>query len=255
MMNESLRVRQELRVVPMTIAFRVDASSEIGTGHFMRCLALAEELKQRGARTCFVSRHLSGPFQKMLDRGQHGIAHIAGATTGEANQDLEHGHWLGTSQARDAADTVDALSGRRWDWLVVDHYALDAFWESILRDAAAKILVIDDIADRKHDCDLLLDQNLHEKGAERYLEKAPSNCKILLGPRYALLREEFRSLRTQVVARDGAVRRILVFFGGIDACNYTAQTIEAIALLNIADLHVDAVIHLGQGRLLLQADD
>jgi spore coat polysaccharide biosynthesis predicted glycosyltransferase SpsG/RimJ/RimL family protein N-acetyltransferase len=119
---------------------------------------------------------------------------------------------------------------------------LDARWESSLRQASRKILVIDDIADRQHDCDVLLDQNFYADMQTRYIGKVPAHCQLLLGPRYALLRDEFRKLHEQAKPRTGAVRKILVFFGGVDTDNYTGRAVEALSEINVADVHVDVVI-------------
>jgi UDP-2,4-diacetamido-2,4,6-trideoxy-beta-L-altropyranose hydrolase len=124
----------------------------------------------------------------------------------------------------------------------VDHYALDTRWESELRRTVRRILVIDDLADRMHNCDVLLDQNLYEEMDTRYTGKVPAHCQLLLGPRYALLREEFSRLRQQVKPRTGTDRRVLVFFGGVDAENYTSPAIEALVNISIPNLHVDVVI-------------
>jgi UDP-2,4-diacetamido-2,4,6-trideoxy-beta-L-altropyranose hydrolase len=155
---------------------------------------------------------------------------------------LSHSHWLGTTQHADAQDTVRALSDRSWDWLVVDHYALDARWESALRGTSKRILVIDDLADRRHDCDVLLDQNALIDTDPRYAGNVPQHCRLLLGPRYALLREEFRRLRASIRPRSGTVRRVLIFFGGVDPRDHTSQAIEALIGIGVQDLQVDVVI-------------
>lgn len=226
----------------MKIAFRVDASSQIGTGHFMRCLTLADVLKQSGAEVRVVSRHLPEHLREMLAAKGHAFALLESAQNDAALDELTHAHWLGASHAQDAADTIQALSDQAWDWIVVDHYALDSCWESMLRQTAKRILVIDDIADRQHDCDMLLDQNYYADMDVRYIGRIPAHCLLLLGPRYALLREEFRQLREQVKPRRGPVNRVLVFFGGVDADNYTERAVEALSEINILSLHVDVVI-------------
>jgi UDP-2,4-diacetamido-2,4,6-trideoxy-beta-L-altropyranose hydrolase len=226
----------------MNIAFRVDASNQIATGHFMRCLTLAGALKQRGAWIRFVSRHMPEHLRGMLVAKGHELKLLNSSSKGEISGGLPHAHWLGVTQAQDATDTINALSDQSWDWLVVDHYALDASWESMLRQTARRILVIDDIADRQHDCDALLDQNMYADMNIRYGGKVPSNCQLLLGPRYALLRDEFRQLREQVKPRTMPVKRVLVFFGGVDADNYTAHAVEALAGFGSRDWHVDVVI-------------
>lgn len=226
----------------MKIAIRVDASRQIGTGHFMRCLTLAEELRQRGSQTCFVSRDLPTYLQEMLATNGNQLMSLNSSSGDGVVSDLAHAHWLEISQDTDAQDCFQVLSGQVWDWLIVDHYALDARWESVLRPVVKNILVIDDIADRQHDCDVLLDQNFYADMATRYTGKVPAHCRLLLGPRYALLRNEFLLLREQVKPRSGPVKRVLVFFGGVDADNYTGRTIEALSGLGIQGGHVDVVI-------------
>lgn len=226
----------------MNIAFRVDASTQIGTGHFMRCLTLADALKQHGAKIRFASRHMPEYLRDMLVVKGHEFMLLDSSPSDAISDGLSHANWLGTSQHADAQDTVQALSGQTWDWLIVDHYALDARWESALRQTAKNIFVIDDIADRQHDCDVLLDQNLYADMDSRYTGKVPAHCQLLLGPRYALLRDEFRQLREQIKPRTGSVERILIFFGGVDTDNYTGRAIEALVNIGIPGLYVDVVI-------------
>lgn len=226
----------------LKVLFRTDATSVIGTGHFMRCLTLAEELKQRGAQICFISRALPQHLCGMLAAKDIEFIPLENEVTRTPIDELTHAHWLGISQMQDAQATIRALSGQSWDWLVVDHYALDADWESALRGVVKKIMVIDDIADRKHDCDVLLDQNFYADMQTRYADRVPLHCELLLGPRYALLRDEFRKLREQVKPRTGVVNRMLVFFGGVDADNYTGLAIKALVELDVKGLLVDVVI-------------
>ncbi len=225
----------------MKVAFRVDASSQIGTGHFMRCLSLAEALKKQGVDICFISRNLPLHLSDMLDIKRIQLISLSSHDIDASIDELAHAGWLGISQAKDAQDTLKYLSGQVHDWMVVDHYALDLRWESIVRPNVKKIMVIDDLADRHHDCDILLDQNYYADMQTRYKGKVPSHSQLLLGPNYALLREEFRALRQQVKVRNGKVKKVLVFFGGVDADNYTFQAIEALAEVN-AGLQVDVVI-------------
>lgn len=225
----------------MKIAFRTDASSKIGTGHFMRCLTLADELKKQDAHIRFLSRNLPTHLSDMLRiKGIEYISLEAGEVDGSIDE-LAHASWLGISQAQDSQTAIKALSDQAWDWLVVDHYALDARWEKALRPSVKNIMVIDDLADRQHDCDVLLDQNYYADMQLRYNGKVSAECQLLLGPSYALLREEFRALREQVKVRNGDVKKVLVFFGGVDADNYTFQAIEALAEVNVG-LQVDVVI-------------
>lgn len=224
------------------IAFRADATSQIGTGHFMRCLTLAGGLKQHGAHIRFVSRNLPVHLRDMLTAKDIELDSLSSDATQSPIGDLPHAHWLGVSQEQDARATIQALSDQSWDWLVVDHYALDFRWESMLRQATKKILVVDDIADRKHNCDVLLDQNFYTDMQTRYADKVPAHCQLLLGPHYSLLRDEFRQLHERIKPRSGPVRRVLVFFGGVDADNYTGHAIKALSEIEVSDLHVDVVV-------------
>lgn len=226
----------------MNVAFRVDASDEIGTGHLMRCLTLADALKLRGVKSRFVCRHMPAHLRKTLNTKGYEFSLLNTITSEETDGDIFHAHWLKASQAQDATDTTQALSDQIWDWLVVDHYALDARWETALRNLAKNILVIDDIADRQHDCDVLVDPNFYVDMDIRYDGKVPAHCRLLLGPRYALLREEFQYMQKQIKPRNGTVTRVLVFFGGVDAENYTSKAIEALADINNSGLYVDVVV-------------
>jgi UDP-2,4-diacetamido-2,4,6-trideoxy-beta-L-altropyranose hydrolase len=208
----------------------------------MRCLTLAVVLQQRGATVRFLSRALPIYLCDMLAAKGMEIEVLDSDVVPGITRDLAHSHWLEVAQQQDAADCILALSGQHWDWLVVDHYALDVRWEARLRGSAGKIMVIDDLADRQHDCDLLLDQNFYADMQIRYAGKVPVHCQLLLGPRYAMLRDEFRELRHQLKPRTGTVERILVFFGGVDTENYTGLVINALAALSLKSIQVDVVI-------------
>ena len=204
----------------MKIAFRADASVEIGTGHVMRCLTLADILLSHGAMTSFLCRKVPGHLGELIRARGHGLV------------------WL-PETGTDAENSAAALApAAPHDWLVVDHYRLGADWERAQRSLAKRILVIDDVADRAHDCDLLLDSNVQAAG--RYDALLSKGCRLLIGPRYALLRPQFAAARGLV--RSGQVRRLLVFFGGVDAGGVTLKTLAALELLARRDLAVDVVI-------------
>jgi UDP-2,4-diacetamido-2,4,6-trideoxy-beta-L-altropyranose hydrolase len=207
----------------------------------MRCLTLADEIKKKGAQIRFISRNLPEHLSNMLTAKGMEYLPLSIDEASEEVDDLAHASWLGTSQSQDAQATVNALANHLWDWIVVDHYALDKRWESAVRGSCKKLMVIDDIADRQHDCDMLLDQNYYADMQTRYSGKVPAHCQLFLGPQYALLREEFRTLRDKVKVRTGNVKKILVFFGGVDVDNYTSLAMQALAELN-SKHQVDVVI-------------
>lgn len=231
----------------MKLAFRVDAGAHIGTGHLMRCLTLADAWRARGARTRFVARNLDSSLQRRVVEAGHEFTALPAPSSTAATPAMRpgepaHAHWLGASPEEDAEQTLESLGPDTWDWLVVDHYAVDHRWQRRVRPAAARLMVIDDLGDRKHDCDLLLDQNLHANPASRYTGRVADTCRLLLGPRYALLRPEFLALRSSCRPRVGRVDRLLVFLGGVDADNCTAAVLAAITRLPVSPARVDVVI-------------
>ena len=225
----------------LRIAFRTDANSEIGTGHFMRCVTLADELRKYDFEICFVSRGMPEYLTQMLNVRNIEFYALTESSKTEKFDELQHSRWLKTSQLEDAMQTISAIGTRRFDWLVVDHYALDHRWETHLRVLAKQIMVIDDLADRQHDCDVLLDQNYHQDLHMRYAGKVPQDCQLLLGPTYALLRKEFKEVRSCLKSRVGKVKNVLIYFGGVDIDNLTGTTLRALINLNL-HLHVDVVI-------------
>ncbi len=224
----------------LRILFRADASLQIGTGHVMRCLTLADALRTQGAECRFICRaHPGNLIQHIEDKGfavhplpiaHQGLAPDEGRVPALCrDDDLAHAHWLGATQEADALDCVRVLQNWLPDWLVVDHYALDARWERLQRPHCDRLMVIDDLADRAHDCDLLLDQNLGRQPQD-YAERVPSGCQILVGPKYALLRPEFAALRDDSLSRraEPQLQQLLISMGGVDNDNATGRILDAL---------------------------
>jgi UDP-2,4-diacetamido-2,4,6-trideoxy-beta-L-altropyranose hydrolase len=143
---------------------------------------------------------------------------------------LNHSDWLGCDWQHDAEQVRSSLAGLQPDWLVVDHYALDQDWEQFLAPHCRKLLVIDDLADRPHWCDVLLDQNMGSQ-VENYASLVPEHCQVLAGSRYALLRPDFASLRPCSLLRrqkQPTVRQLLITMGGVDQFNATGQVLQAL---------------------------
>lgn len=205
-------------------------------------MALADELQRYGAKIQFISRNLPQYLRDLLELRGMDLRLLKNGASPNLEGSLMHSDWLCASQTEDAIETKQALVGRRWDWLVVDHYALDADWEINLRHSVDHIMVIDDLADRMHECDLLLDQNIYEDMQDPYVGKVPPKCRMLLGPQFALLRNEFRRSTNNLRQRTGQVKRILVFFGGVDAANYTESAVQALSEIKGWALKVDVVI-------------
>lgn len=226
--------------------FRVDSSIQMGTGHLMRCLTLADALRKKESNVSFICRELPGNICDLIEKKGFKVYRLPYATVKyhSANQSSGYAQWLGVSWKEDAEQTMAVLAKeeRVIDWLIIDHYALDKQWETLIRPFVGKIMVIDDLADRPHNCDLLLDQNLYEDIETRYEGLVPNHCQLLLGPRYALLRQEFIDARKNLRERDGSIKNILIFFGGVDPTNETLKALEAIQLLNRPDIAIDVVV-------------
>lgn len=231
----------------MNIFFRCDASVAIGTGHIMRCLTLAEKLRKNGAQVSFVCRKTEGDLIDWIKSIKEFVVYTLppDQKLNYSTQELP-GQNNSFEWETDLKHTKTILLKEKTEihWLIVDHYGLDYRWEQKLRPFIKKIFAIDDLANRQHDCDLLLDQNLYKNIKSRYNSLVPYYCKKLLGPRYALLRSEFEEARKNIRKRDGIVRRILVSFGGSDPTNETLKTLKALNLLDYPDIFVDVVVGL-----------
>lgn len=239
----------------LEIGLRADASLDIGTGHVMRCLTLADALRSQGAVCRFICREHPGHLIGHIRERGFEVLVLPGAALAEApaTQAAGYAAWLGTDSATDAAQARQALEGHRLDWLVVDHYALDEHWERLMRPSARRIMAIDDLANRRHDGELLLDQNLG-RTARDYADLLPATGTVLVGPRYALLRPEFAALRTQSLRRRSSaqVRQLLVTLGGVDKDNLTLSVLEILAASELpVDGRIVAVV--GAGAPGLQA--
>jgi UDP-2,4-diacetamido-2,4,6-trideoxy-beta-L-altropyranose hydrolase len=225
----------------MKVVFRVDSSTRVGSGHLMRCLTLAEALQDQDVQVSFVCRELPGNLFSLLriKAIPVSVLQAPGAKLGKSGND--YADWLDVPQADDASQTIAALNGEMPDWLVVDHYGLDVEWEQRLRPQCIRLMVIDDFVNRRHDCDVLLDQNYSVDSARRYKQQLPASCEVLLGPRYALLRKEFQALRQQQAARTKPLKQLLVFFTAGDDQGETLKAMRGIVLFGKAE-RVDVVI-------------
>lgn len=212
----------------MKVAIRVDSSTAIGSGHLMRCLTLAERLRKKdGAEVYFISRDLEGNLNEKI-KAEGFSLHVLPRHPLDENLS-GYAAWLTVPQNVDAAETKTVLREiGKVDRLVVDNYALDIEWEQEMRSFAEEIFVIDDLANRKHDCDVLLDQNFYLDVDRRYVGLVPEKCSLLLGSRHALLRDEFYEARKHLRKRDGSLRNILVFYGGSDLTNETMKALRAL---------------------------
>ena len=205
----------------MQAVFRADATAALGSGHVMRCLTLARALRRLGWRCDFAVNPEAPEVVPALAR--------------ERPQLLAPGN--------DDPENLRRLWPDGVDWLVVDHYGLDAAWESRCRPWARSLLAIDDLANRPHDCDVLLDQTFGRQ-PEDYAQLVPTSCRVLTGTAQALLRPGFVRARPASLARRAAatgLRRLVVSLGGTDPENHTAAALRGIAQCD-PGLAVDVVL-------------
>ena len=198
----------------LQIAFRLDSSPTIGSGHVLRCLTLAGKLRELGAECVFVCREHAGNLGKHITEMGFRLVFLP------VNAQIQPEDWLGESTRADAAQTVQSLEGKPPDWVITDHYAIGADWQKYLCKhlPAARIMAIDDLANRNHACDLLLDLSPGREAAD-YARLVPPGAEILTGLDYALLRPEFAEMRARLKApalQLADTPLILVALGGGD---------------------------------------
>lgn len=220
----------------ITVVFRVDASLAIGSGHVMRCLSLADGLRAEGAKCHFICRGHAGNLKEViLGRGYdvHLIVLNEDSAIIDSTVRPPYLDWLGTTQILDAEECSELLEDLKPDWVIVDHYALDIVWEVEVKINGRRLMVIDDLADRTHISDILLDQTFG-RSVESYKPLVPSGCVLFCGSEYALLRPDFKKLRPYSLKRRlrYELKNLLIFLGGVDKDNVTRKVLEA--LKNVA---------------------
>ncbi len=222
------------------VVFRTDASRLIGTGHLVRCRTLASALARRGASIEFICRDHGDDTARLLKDSGFRV-HLMPAGHGvPTSAENPYAHWAGVSSSHDARETLELLDGRRPDWLVIDHYAFSAPWEEAIRPHVGKILAIDDLG-RSHAADAVFDQNFAADTEARYRGRVPPACRLLLGPKYALLDNGYASAR-RMRDRTGPVRRIAIFFGGVDADDLAGRALRALDESGFKGLTLDVIL-------------
>ncbi len=221
------------------IVFRTDASIEIGTGHVARCITLAKILQAQGKTCHFICRELPGNLIDFIESENLGVSRLPAPV--KLADDIDITSLLGVPWKHDANECKKILATLQVERVIVDHYGLDEQWENrVLESAAVKLMVIDDLANRKHHCDILLDQTLGRKKSD-YDQLIPQSSVKLVGPKFALLRTEFSKLRNECLSRrkQMSLNKILITMGGIDKDNVTSQVLD---VLNKCQLSADVKI-------------
>lgn len=219
----------------MNVAFRVDASLELGLGHVMRSLTLADALRATGASVTFVTRGGDGSGVSLVERRGYDLIELAPVAYAHER--------LAAPLDEEIAASLDAFTAiGPLDLLIIDQYALGAEYERAMRTATRRIVAIDDLANRIHACDVLLDQNMSALDAHRYDGLLPHDCVRLFGPAYALLRPEFEAAGRAVRSERERVERIVISFGGFDARDVTSCAVRAVVRALGEDIGIDVLL-------------
>jgi UDP-2,4-diacetamido-2,4,6-trideoxy-beta-L-altropyranose hydrolase len=208
-----------------SLLIRADASIAIGTGHAMRCLALAQAWQDAGGRAVFAMAEATSTIQARLVAERCTVVSVSSAA--------------GTVD--DASHTIAIARIQNSDWVVVDGYHFTADYQRALKAAGLKILFLDDNGHAQHySADLVLNQNVCAR-ADRYVDREPET-RLLLGPKYCLLRREFGAWRNWKREVSSVCRRVLVMMGGSDPENLTARVMQALALAELEGVENTVVI-------------
>lgn len=224
------------------VVFRVDSSNIIGTGHVIRCLTLADKIREHGLDSVFVCRDHPGNVSRVIQEKGFELELLPGINlenkTNGGNKNLSVDDY-----STDAQETLQVIKGRSGlaSWVIVDHYNFDREWETKAAESAIGLMVIDDLANRIHECDILLDQNLAALSRGRYADLVPRYCELLLGPKYALLQNQYGLLRKATSRLRRPVRKILVSLGGSDPYNLTG-TVANLILEGCPEIQLDLVV-------------
>lgn len=208
-----------------TLLLRADASVSAGTGHVMRCLALAQAWQDAGGHAIFAMAEATPAIYERLAAERCQVEQIsAAAGTGD-----------------DANQAIELARAHEADWIAVDGYSFDSDYQRALKAADFKILFLDDYGHAQHYlADVVLNQNL--SAAASLYEKREPSTRLLLGPRYCLLRREFAAWRDWKREVKPLARRVLVMMGGSDPENLTARVLEALSHAAIEDLEATVVV-------------
>ncbi len=222
----------------MKILFRADGAPEMGTGHLSRCMALAHALRNRGHQILFLVMDHPGNFSQILkDQGFDfelipQFKNYKKPVTGIENT------WLGNELQDEISFSSQVIKKFNPAYVVVDHYDIDYRWQKAVKAPGIKIFVIDDLANRQHDCEFLLDQTLGRIRKD-YENLIPKNSQTLLGTEFALLREEFSDRPDGRSFED--VKNIFVSMGGSDPRGITLQILKGLEKVT-KPLEIDVIL-------------
>lgn len=225
------------------IAFRVDASPVIGYGHWMRCLTLADALSEAGAQIHFIAREFPEPFEAQLEARAYSLHRLKPRASNVVNAERAQDA-LGCSEIEDAQETAELVKDAigSLQWLIADHYGIGAVWEREVRPLADYLGVIDDLHNRSHEVDWLLDQNAGHTVTD-YMPYLSAEATVLTGSAYALVRSEFAQHREEALRRrkSAEFKRLLVFFSGTPQKVILEKSLKALSSEVFRSLSIEVI--------------
>ena len=201
----------------------------------MRCLTLANALALKGGYCQFICRKDEGNLIELIKNNNFETMVLKSEDEFHVNY---NNYWR-----KDVSETINYIKDKSIDWLIVDHYAIDSKWEKKIRPYVKKIMVIDDLANRVHDCDVILDQNFVKDFEVRYDKLIPIKCSRILGPYYALLGPEYTKLRLNILRKKDFIKRIFIYFGTDYQNKLTKLTLKALKNFELDNIYIDVVVH------------
>lgn len=213
--------------------FRTDASRTIGIGHVMRCITLAAALQEKGVSCVFACRPFDGNLIRLIEES----GFVTVCMTPPRIKDVDsrnYESWLGTDYESDAEETNTILASIKPEWVIVDHYGIDERWENIVKQACNHIFVIDDLANRRHACNSILDSSF-ARDPQDYLGLVDINTPVYAGPTFCILRSEFSQMRIKMERRNyrRPLKNILVTFGGAEVGGVIIKTLEDLERVDV----------------------
>ena len=228
----------------MNVVFRCDSAPFIGAGHVLRCLSLAFYLTTKQCTCTFICRAFESNLIHLIRKYGYSVHELPYSSLTNIDYS-DRSSWLGLDFTTDATQTIDILKAIKCDYLVVDHYGIDVKWETLTNPYVDNLIVIDDLANRIHKCDVLIDQNYYYNMISRYDDLVPPDTILCLGPKYALVRHQFQSLRTRSLSRrekSSSFASILVSLGGSDPDNLTQEILCSLPSGWSSNFNINVVI-------------
>jgi UDP-2,4-diacetamido-2,4,6-trideoxy-beta-L-altropyranose hydrolase len=227
---------------PIKVLFRVDSSANLGCGHMVRCIALAEQLASLNVICTFACRELPGDEANHLIAGQFRLIRLAAPQSWQEFNRNDFRSWAQNDPVWDVKNTLSRFAGEQFSWVIIDHYAWQAEEHIQLRQLGKKILVIDDLCNRNIDADIVVDSGENSEQDYRRL-CLTKNARLLLGRQFLPLRKAYADLRLLAKPKNKVVKRILVACGATDPENYSARLLAILSDMPIVEnLQVDCAL-------------